>query len=281
MKNNNENNNEKILFIGFTMIILVAAITIFKATKNDGQNNDIATYHNLQTKKEDKSKNNIESYKTISAKDLQKKISLGERITLIDVRPFDEYIAEHILDTINIPLDEFPVKDKIKDNQPIFIIGKNSSDDNIKNAIEKIKEENKNLDLTILAGGMESWDNLVGITVSYGNPESFIDQSKVSYTDTDKVKQALEQNIPMFILDVRTKEEFEEGHIAGSKNIPMDELEKRRNELLTIPKIVVVGVNDLQEFQASVQLYDMNLTSAFVMKGSIQKWKESGYEIIK
>jgi phage shock protein E len=42
------------------------------------------------------------------------------------------------------------------------------------------------------------------------------------------------------LLDVRTPEEFQDGHVAGAKNIPVGELEKRLAEVGEKNRTVVV-----------------------------------------
>lgn len=41
------------------------------------------------------------------------------------------------------------------------------------------------------------------------------------------------------IIDVRTPGEFNGGHVAGSKNIPLNEIQKRENEIMKLKKPVV------------------------------------------
>ncbi|MFO0562675.1 MAG: rhodanese-like domain-containing protein [Polyangiales bacterium] len=49
--------------------------------------------------------------------------------------------------------------------------------------------------------------------------------AKTSHDGREKVKNGA------LLLDVRTPEEFREGHVAGAKNIPVQELARRLNEL--------------------------------------------------
>jgi rhodanese-related sulfurtransferase len=161
----------------------------------------------------------------------------------------------------------------------VVIIATNADDENIKKTIEELKKEDFE-NFFVLAGGMESWTQNAGITVTYGDPTSFVDQAKVSYVDPEKLSDALKQNVPMFIVDVRSSDDFSKSHIAGAKNIPDDDLEKRRAEL-TEKKIVVVGSNELQEFQASVKMYDMLLISPFILREGMTKWIEKGFPIEK
>jgi len=46
----------------------------------------------------------------------------------------------------------------------------------------------------VLAGGMEVWKQNGGPTVTYGDPTSIIDQSKVSYVEPENLNDALKQN---------------------------------------------------------------------------------------
>ncbi|MBD3637288.1 MAG: rhodanese-like domain-containing protein [Crocinitomicaceae bacterium] len=41
------------------------------------------------------------------------------------------------------------------------------------------------------------------------------------------------------IIDVRTPGEFQGGHVAGSKNIPLQEIQKREKEIMKLNKPVV------------------------------------------
>lgn len=47
----------------------------------------------------------------------------------------------------------------------------------------------------------------------------------------DEAKELIENEGDLFILDVRTKEEFDEAHIEGAVQIPVDELEARLVEI--------------------------------------------------
>lgn len=52
--------------------------------------------------------------------------------------------------------------------------------------------------------------------------------------------QEVVNNENTVIVDVRTREEFAGGHVAGSKNIPLNELMNRKNELDSIEGNIVL-----------------------------------------
>jgi len=271
--------NENIpLIIGFTLILFVIVFTLFR-NNFSSKSNKPAPEDDIQTNTQ---KDLTKKYTAISPNELNKKISLPgskEAITLLDVRPFEEYVNEHIVDSINIPISDFPVGSKIDSHSLIVVIGTDNEDKNIDTALGKLKQESYTNAIK-LAGGITAWKQFYGATVTYGDPKSFIDQAKVSYLDPASLNDAITKKVPVFIVDVRSNKEFQEGHIAGAKNIPIEEIEKRRKEI-TESKVVVVGINELQEFQASVQMHDMLLISPFVMRTAMPGWKEKGFQIVK
>lgn len=274
----NKNNENVAIIVGFGAILLVIIFTLLrgKIFPDSKKTNQIST--NQASSESAKS-----DYTTIGAKDLNKKIlgikNNGEKITLLDIRPFDSYIEEHIVDAINITPDELEKNHDLDAHNLIVIIGASSFDGDIQKSFDLLKDA-KITNVVVLAGGMISWKEQIGDTVTYGDPKSFVDQSKVSYTDAEKLNEAISQQVPVYIIDVRLPEEYANGHISGAINIPFEELEKRRKEI-SEKKVVVVGANELQEFQASVQMYDMLLVSPFVVRGAMPVWQEKGFATVK
>jgi rhodanese-related sulfurtransferase len=76
------------------------------------------------------------------------------------------------------------------------------------------------------------------------------------------------------VVDVRQPEEFREGHIAGSKLIPLRELGKRINELPRDKEIICVCATGNRSRSATKLLVGAGY-SAFDMKGGIFMWRRS------
>jgi rhodanese-related sulfurtransferase len=264
------------LLVGLTLIVFVIVFTllrnnIFSSKKNPDQ---VADSISRDT--------NLPNYATISPSELNKKIITStnkDEITLLDIRPFEAYIAEHMLDSINIPINEFPIASKINAHSLIVIIAKDNTDKDITTAIDSLKNEDYS-NIMVLAGGITAWKQLIGETVTYGDPKSFVDQAKVSYLNPEELNDAIAKNVPLYILDIRSNDEYKKGHITGAVNIPLEELEQRRLEIKE-KRIVVVGANEIEEFQASVQLYDMLLASPFVMRTAMPGWLNKGFVLAK
>ena len=82
------------------------------------------------------------------------------------------------------------------------------------------------------------------------------------------------------VLDVRQPEEYSAGHIAGSKLIPLGELNKRINELPKDREIVCVCASGNRSQSATKFLVDAGY-NAFNMKGGMFLWQRTQLPIKK
>lgn len=98
-----------------------------------------------------------------------------------------------------------------------------------------------------------------------------------------EVKQRLDAGQDLFILDVRTPEEFsgEQGHIAGATNIPLETLPDRLAELGDYQRrlIVLVCRAERRSGQAAQLLVRSGFTDVFVAKGGMTAWRENGFTV--
>ena len=91
---------------------------------------------------------------------------------------------------------------------------------------------------------------------------------------TDYVEQATSH----ILVDVRTPQEYAEGHIAGSINIPLQELASRMNEIpMDIPAIIYCRSGN-RSAQAMKILADAGYTNIYDLGGIIQ-WTQAGYSL--
>ena len=84
-----------------------------------------------------------------------------------------------------------------------------------------------------------------------------------------------------FILDVRTREEYNESHIMGSTLIPVEDLDIRFKELPRDKKILVYCRTGSRSATASEILVKNGFTLIYNMQGGITGWKNAGYEVVK
>ncbi len=101
------------------------------------------------------------------------------------------------------------------------------------------------------------------------------------YTDIS-VKKAREliEGRKVFLLDVRTPQEYSSGHIKGAYLIPLQELEDRLNEIPKDQKILVYCRTGHRSAIAS-QILAENGFDVLNMKGGIVEWINKGYEVVR
>jgi rhodanese-related sulfurtransferase len=94
------------------------------------------------------------------------------------------------------------------------------------------------------------------------------------------LNEKLKTDKQAIVLDVRQPEEYREGHIAGSKLIPLGELSKRINELSKDKEIICVCASGSRSQSATKFLVDAGY-KAFDMKGGMFMWQRSSLPVKK
>jgi uncharacterized membrane protein YdjX (TVP38/TMEM64 family)/rhodanese-related sulfurtransferase len=94
----------------------------------------------------------------------------------------------------------------------------------------------------------------------------------------DQLREMLEDDRPVEILDVRSPEKFEGplGHIDGARNIPVGELEQRLEELdgWRERRVVTVGRTDRRSTTAARILQREGFEEVAVLAGGMEAWGE-------
>ncbi len=270
-RENKKISNKTVTLIGFALIFIVVLVTFFRWNKQDEEKTPAV----IQEEK-------AISYTAISFQEMQKRTSPlaeeSEKILIVDIRGIQDYQAEHILESKNIPLGDLAGANlKAENYYTVVILGNGIESENIE-AVKILSSKNIS-NVSVFPGGFSAWKNNGGQTISQGNPDSFVDQSKISSLSPEVLKSILSENYDAYILDVRSRQSFSQGHIPRAVNIPLEELEDLREELPLNKEIVIYGEDSLQGFKAGVRLYDMNFFATWVMEGGFSKWKEKGFEI--
>jgi rhodanese-related sulfurtransferase len=94
----------------------------------------------------------------------------------------------------------------------------------------------------------------------------------------EEVKHKVDAGDRFILLDVRTNEEYAEGHLKGATLIPLDQLDKHIEELDAEQEIVVYCRSGRRSNLAANMLLNMGFGNVKNMKGGIMAWP---YEVIK
>ncbi|OIO70214.1 MAG: rhodanese-like domain-containing protein [Zetaproteobacteria bacterium CG12_big_fil_rev_8_21_14_0_65_55_1124] len=87
--------------------------------------------------------------------------------------------------------------------------------------------------------------------------------------------------IPFILLDVRTPEEYAEGHIQGAILIPLQVLAERLAEVPKDKQVYVYCHSGRRSAMASKLLTEHGYTRIENVMGGITAWKDAGYEVVK
>lgn len=85
------------------------------------------------------------------------------------------------------------------------------------------------------------------------------------------------------LVDVRSKDEFAAGHIPKSKNIPVEDIEKKSRQLEKFKKrpMVLICQNGKQSGKAANQLRKLKFDKLFHLAGGLAEWHKDNLPLEK
>lgn len=94
----------------------------------------------------------------------------------------------------------------------------------------------------------------------------------------EELSQRIAEGRAPLILDVRTAQEFADGHLSGARNIPHDQLAGRLAELAIgrRDEVVVHCHSGRRAAAAEQMLRDAGYTNVRDLEGHWQEWREAG-----
>jgi len=99
--------------------------------------------------------------------------------------------------------------------------------------------------------------------------------------DSSELRDQMQTAEPPRVLDVRTPGEFENAHIAGSYNVPLDLLREHRDEIIKHldEQVVLVCRSGARAAQAEETLRDAGLGNVHILDGGITAWEGEGFAV--
>lgn len=104
--------------------------------------------------------------------------------------------------------------------------------------------------------------------------------ASITNVTADEVYKMLSLSKDYFILDVRSKEEFDSGHIEGAYLIPVSELENRLQELPQDKPVIVYCRSGNRSTSAANILLEKGFKEIFNMTGGITEWQSKGFPTV-
>lgn len=105
--------------------------------------------------------------------------------------------------------------------------------------------------------------------------------AQVPGIDVTQLRQRLKSEPAPFLLDVRERWEYQEGHVPGAQLIPLGELEHRVNEVPRDRPILAICHSGQRSFAAAAYLQRLGYTSVSNVDGGTAAWIERGFPVDK
>ncbi len=96
-----------------------------------------------------------------------------------------------------------------------------------------------------------------------------------------EAKKLIEDEPELVILDVRTDAEYNNGHIEGATNIPVEELANRLTELDKNSELLVYCRTGNRSSTAVSILDDAGFSKIYHMSEGISAWTQQGYPVVQ
>lgn len=98
--------------------------------------------------------------------------------------------------------------------------------------------------------------------------------SRYQTIDSNKAMELIDDGA--IVIDVRTVEEYNESHIVGAVNIPLDSIDDIEYD--TDENLIIYCATGVRSVEALKKLYDLGYTSLYNLDGGLLNW---GFELVK
>lgn len=186
----------------------------------------------------------------------------GRGAVVLDIRNYDAFGGQHVPGAWNIGLaGNFPtfVGWLIPMKKPVYLVA-----DGYAQAVEAVTWARRvGVDGVkgCLAGGMSAW-------AAAGYPTSSVPQ-----VSAEALREMVERRADFVLLDIRASHEFQESHIPGAVNIPVQDLRTRWKELPRSADIVVLCSSGNRSSVAASMLKQRGFAGVMNSAGGIKGYR--------
>ena len=236
----------------------------------------------------------------LRADEIAERMEEGERFVFLDARPPEEHRAVTVPDSRSVPGAELPLR-----------IGELASDPDATVIVHCAGRTRSIIGASVLhrmgvpnvyemTNGTAGW-RMAGLELEYGServslpepsPENLAqaeafadriaDEDGVRYLSVDEVAQRMSEGEPPYLIDVRTSEEFEAGHIPGFWWIPGGQVVQRSDDAVAVRNADIVFACDgrVRSTVTASWLRRMGFPNVFAVRGGTTAWAEAGRELV-
>ena len=100
----------------------------------------------------------------------------------------------------------------------------------------------------------------------------------------NQLKEKLDNEANLKLVNVLPKENFEEKHIPGSLNIPVDQIEEKAPQRLDKNEKIVVYCANFEcsaSPKAAKKLEKLGYKNVYDYEGGIEDWQDAGFKLVE
>lgn len=160
-------------------------------------------------------------YENIDGKQTEKLLNSDKDVLIIDVRSEYEYEKGHLLNAINLPYDDDDFKSELNEiidyKDKIILVYCRSGNRSEKAAVKLVDNGFKNV--KNVTDGVDEYDY------------KLVKVDNITGREAEKMINDDKHDKDLIILDVREPKDFNNGHLLNAINIPIEDIDKRMDEL--------------------------------------------------
>ena len=160
-------------------------------------------------------------YENIDGKQTEKLLNSDKDVLIIDVRSEYEYEKGHLLNAINLPYDDDDFKSELNEiidyKDKIVLVYCRSGNRSEKAAVKLVDNGFKNV--KNVTDGVDEYDY------------KLVKVDNITGREAEKMINDDKHDKDLIILDVREPKDFNNGHLLNDINIPIEDIDKRMDEL--------------------------------------------------
>jgi hydroxyacylglutathione hydrolase len=191
---------------------------------------------------------------------------------MLDTRPKAEFVAKHVQGSVNLPADDQlsnRVGFVLPPDVPLVLLVTGEAE--YRKVVYSLARVGYEAVVGYLEDGLRAWE-------AYGLPTSSGDVEDVQ---PDDLYAMLKNGSRPVVVDVREPWEYQMGHVAGSKLIPLGELARRVTELDPEQPVAVICQSGSRSQSAAALLGQKGFKKIYNVLGGMSAWQMSGLEVAR
>lgn len=223
--------------------------------------------------------NNSTLVEEITPKEVRALIDNNEDFYLLDVRDSGEYSRNgHIQGALNIPLKEIETKYIVLPKDKLIVVmcdGNNCRRSSYGiAALYKLGFRN----LKNFKSGTAGWKE-AGYDLVNGAPPML--PIIISEINCETLKDKMNSENNLFLIDIRSKQEYEAGHIATAQRFEYTNIKQsfRDGKIPPDKELIIYDSTNLRARVAAEELMEINANNIKVLTGGMDEWIARGFQV--